>query len=97
MDKIIPKNGVYAVQLNIENSPFLGMMNIGTNPTVNGNNKSIEIHIINWIGNLYGRSIKVNIIDRVRNEVKFDSIADLREQLEKDKHYILDKFNTLTL
>ena len=73
------------------------MMNIGTNPTVNGQQQSIEIHIINWSGDLYGQNLQVALLDRVRDEVKFDSMADLQEQLEKDKDFILTEYKTLPL
>ena len=96
-DKIIPKKGVYAAQVNIENKWYLGMMNIGINPTVNGQQQSIEVHVIDWSGNLYGQRIQVALLDRVRGEVRFDSMADLQEQLEKDKDFILTAYKTLPL
>ena len=73
------------------------MLNIGTNPTVNGQQQSIELHIIGWSGNLYDQRIQVALLDRIRDEVKFDSMAELQEQLEKDKDFILTAYKTLTL
>jgi riboflavin kinase/FMN adenylyltransferase len=73
------------------------MMNIGTNPTVNGQQQSIELHIINWSGNVYDQRLQVALLDRVRDEVKFDSMADLQLQLEKDKDFILTEYKTLPL
>lgn len=96
-DKIIPKEGVYTAQVNIANKWYLGMMNIGTNPTVNGQQQSIELHIINWSGNVYDQRLQVALLDRVRDEVKFDSMADLQLQLEKDKDFILTEYKTLPL
>lgn len=96
-DKIIPKEGVYTAQVNIANKWYLGMMNIGTNPTVNGQQQSIELHIINWSGNVYDQRLQVALLDRVRDEVKFDSMADLQVQLEKDKDFILTEYKTLPL
>ena len=96
-DKIIPKEGVYTAQVNIANKWYLGMMNIGTNPTVNGQQQSIELHIINWSGNVYDQRLQVALLDRVRDEVKFDSMADLQLQLEKDKDFILTTYKTLPL
>ena len=96
-DKIIPKEGVYTSQVNIANKWYLGMMNIGTNPTVNGQQQSIELHIINWSGNVYDQRLQVALLDRVRDEVKFDSMADLQVQLEKDKDFILTEYKTLPL
>jgi riboflavin kinase/FMN adenylyltransferase len=96
-DKIIPKEGVYTAQVNIANEWYLGMINIGTNPTVNGQQQSIELHIINWSGNVYDQRLQVALLDRVRDEVKFDSMADLQLQLEKDKDFILTEYKTLPL
>ena len=96
-DKIIPKEGVYTAQVNIANEWYLGMINIGTNPTVNGQQQSIELHIINWSGNVYDQRLQVALLDRVRDEVKFDSMADLQLQLEKDKDFILTAYKTLPL
>jgi riboflavin kinase/FMN adenylyltransferase len=73
------------------------MMNIGTNPTVNGQNTSIEVHVINWDGDLYGQTIDVSLIDRLRDETKFDSLDELKAQLEKDKESIRTAYNTLPL
>lgn len=96
-DKIIPKNGVYAVHVSIDGTKHLGMMNIGTNPTVNGQSTNIEIHLINWTGDLYHQTISVSLIDRLRDEKKFDSLDDLKKQLEKDKESIWTAYNTLPL
>ena len=81
----------------LENKWYLGMLNIGTNPTVNGLLQSIEVHVIDWSGNLYEQRIQVALLGRVRNEVKFDSMADLQVQLEKDKDFILTAYKTLPL
>lgn len=96
-DKSIPKNGVYAVNVTLENKKHLGMMNIGTNPTVNGQNQSIEVHIINWSGDIYQKNIQVSLIQRVRDEVKFESLHALQKQLEKDKATIMALHKTLPL
>lgn len=96
-DKIIPKNGVYAVRVHLKNTERLGMMNIGTNPTVNGEHRSIEVHIFDWSDDIYNKPIQVSLIERIRDELKFDSIEALRKQLEKDKEVILTAYNTLPL
>ena len=83
--KLIPKNGVYVVKATWNGDPVYGMMNIGFNPTVDGKTKSLEIHFFNFDQDLYDRKIRVELIDRIRDEVKFDSLDALREQLEKDK------------
>ena len=96
-DKIIPKNGVYAVRVHLQNKERLGMMNIGTNPTVNGEKRSIEVHIFDWSTSIYDQPIQVSLIERIRDELKFDSLEALQKQLEKDKEVILTAYNTLPL
>ena len=96
-DKIIPKQGVYAVRVGIKNNQHLGMMNIGTNPTVNGHQTSIEVHVFDWSGDLYNQTLEVALIDRIRDEIKFDSLDALKNQLEKDKGSIATAYKTLPL
>ena len=82
--KLIPKNGVYIVKSNFQNETIFGVMNIGTNPTVEGKNLSIEVYYLNHNSNLYGQKVKVSILAHVRDEKKFKSVDLLRQQLEKD-------------
>ena len=96
-DKSIPKNGVYAAHVTLGNEHHLGMMNIGTNPTVNGENRSLEVHIINWSGDIYQKKIQVSLIQRIRDEVRFESLHALQKQLEKDKATIMARHKTLPL
>lgn len=93
--KLIPKNGVYIVQSLIENKLVFGMMNIGFNPTVNGETKSIEIHFFDFDGDLYSKKIEIQLLDRIRDEVKFESIEKLKEQLFKDKIIAVQHLNSL--
>ena len=95
-EKILPKNGVYAVKVNYNEMTNLAMMNIGTNPTFSGNYISNEVHLINWDGNLY-KKIEIFFIERIRDEKKFNSIQDLSIQLQNDKNYVLKKFKNLNL
>lgn len=83
--KLIPRNGVYVVKASWNGKPVYGMMNIGFNPTVDGKTKSLEIHFFNFNQDLYDHKIRVELIDRIRDEVKFDSLEALRDQLIKDK------------
>ena len=96
-EKILPKNGVYAVKVNYNEITHLAMMNIGTNPTFSGNYISNEVHLINWNGNLYKKEIEIFFIERIRDEKKFNSIQDLSIQLQNDKNYVLKKFKNLNL
>nr|WP_299382767.1 bifunctional riboflavin kinase/FAD synthetase [Allomuricauda sp.] len=83
--KLVPKNGVYVVKSELGGQSYFGMMNIGYNPTVSGNEKSIEVNFFEFDGNLYGEKIQVDLLHRIRDEHKFDSVQELQAQLAKDK------------
>jgi len=87
--KLIPKNGSYVVKSYIDNNPFFGMMNIGTNPTVNGTKQSIEVHFFNLNQDLYNKKLKIELLERLRDEQKFDSLEYLQSQLKIDKENAL--------
>ena len=82
--KLIPKHGVYVVKTRILNTTVFGMMNIGVNPTVNGKLRSIEIHFFYFSQDIYGVYLEIEILKRLREEQKFDSLAELEKQLLKD-------------
>lgn len=84
--KLIPKQGVYIVQAIIDNVLEFGMMNIGINPTVSGTDQSIEIHFFNLNKSLYDKKLSVQLLHRLRDEQKFDSLDLLKRQLEIDNH-----------
>ncbi|MCM5661789.1 bifunctional riboflavin kinase/FAD synthetase [Galbibacter mesophilus] len=83
--KLIPKKGVYIVKSNLNGIEVFGMMNIGYNPTVNGEKKTIEVHFFDFNEDLYDKEVRVDLLQRLRNEQKFDSIDELKKQLLKDK------------
>lgn len=83
--KLIPKNGVYIVKSTINQKTVFGIMNIGINPTVNGEKLSIEVHFIDFDGDLYNSKIEISVLERIREEQKFDSIELLKQQIQKDK------------
>lgn len=83
--KLIPKNGVYVVQCEINNSLVFGMMNIGFNPTVSGTERSIEINFFDLDEDLYDKKLQIDIIERIRDEHKFESLEALKAQLSKDR------------
>lgn len=83
--KLIPVPGVYVVQSEIDGKNVQGMMNIGTNPTVGGTHQTIEINFLDFSDDLYGRTLKVELLDRIRNEEKFASLDELKHQLAKDR------------
>jgi len=91
--KLIPRNGAYVVKSIINQKTVFGMMNIGFNPTVASENLSIEIHYFDFDDDLYNQKISVSILERLRPEQKFGSVALLKEQLEKDKKTALEYIN----
>lgn len=93
-DKIIPGYGVYAVKVNVKNQIYLGMLNIGSRPTVNNNadHRSIEVHLFGFNNDIYGETIELQFFRKLREEQKFDSLDALKEQLEKDKTNTLAYF-----
>ncbi len=90
--KMIPKNGVYIAQAIINSKLYEGMMNIGHNPTVSGTKQSIEIHLFNFNREIYDENITVSVLKRLRDEQKFESVALLKNQLEKDQQEALHYF-----
>ena len=91
-NKIIPSNGVYAVKVHLDEHLYHGMMNIGVRPTVKESERTIEVHLIGYSGDLYGRMIGIEMHHRLRNEMKFGSVDQLRDQIIKDKHEALAFF-----
>ena len=89
--KLIPCNGVYAVEVALGNIKYAGMLNIGTNPTVNSDmeRRSIEVNILNFSGDIYGKEISVSFIKRLRDEIKFENVAQLTRQMELDKQQVI--------
>jgi riboflavin kinase / FMN adenylyltransferase len=89
-DKFLPRQGVYAVQVNILSetpdtaTQLLGVMNIGNRPTVNGADSSVEVHLFDWSGDLYGKTLAVQLIDFLRPEQKFPSLEALKSQIQQD-------------
>ena len=83
--KLIPKNGVYIVSSFIENKLVYGMMNIGNRPTVNGKNQTIEVHFLNFKKDIYAQDIEISLLHYCREEIKFNSVEELKQQLIKDQ------------
>ncbi|SDK73816.1 riboflavin kinase / FMN adenylyltransferase [Salinimicrobium catena] len=94
--KLIPKNGVYVVRAEIDGEQHFGMMNIGTNPTVGGTEKTIETHFLDLEKDLYGKYISIELLTRIRDEKKFDSVESLKRAMKQDeafsRQYIKDNY-----
>jgi len=83
--KLIPKNGVYAVKAIVDQKEVFGMMNIGFNPTVNGQTQTIEVNLFDFDTDIYGKKIEVSLLHYLREEQKFGSVDLLKAQLNQDK------------
>ena len=83
-DKLLPRHGVYAVKVKLDNSYIKGVMNIGSRPTVSRDDITVEVHLINWSGNLYEQNLTVYLERFLRPEQKFASLDALKEQIMKD-------------
>lgn len=86
--KILPKNGVYATKTHYNGKIYKSMTNIGFRPTVDGEHRIIETNIFNFNNDIYGKKIRVEFIDYVRTEQKFENILKLKQQLLLDKKRI---------
>ncbi|MFD0990353.1 bifunctional riboflavin kinase/FAD synthetase [Mariniflexile jejuense] len=88
--KLIPKHGAYIVSSIINKQLVYGMMNIGFNPTVDGDEETIEVHFFNFNKNIYNKTIQIDLLHRLRDEQKFESVEALKSQLETDKQTSLN-------
>ncbi|WP_378180680.1 bifunctional riboflavin kinase/FAD synthetase [Aquimarina sp. SS2-1] len=93
--KLIPKKGVYIVRSQINNKTYFGMMNIGNNPTVNGKHQTIETHFFDASFNLYEKKIQIEMLKRIRDEKKFDSIEALKTAMQDDEDFSRDFINSM--
>lgn len=85
--KIVPKQGVYLVKSKLKGRVVYGMMNIGTKPTFDTTMPSIEVHFLDWNGDLYGQAVQVELLKWVREERKFNTVEELQTQIQADEQY----------
>jgi riboflavin kinase/FMN adenylyltransferase len=93
--KLIPSNGIYAVKVHAGGNSFNGVLNIGVRPTVNSNNRrSVEVYILNFEKDIYDEKISVELLSYLREEKKFGSIDELKQEIQNDivkaKNWFLD-------
>ena len=91
--KLITAIGVYACRVSIGDQQYLGMGNIGFRPTINNSDLTIEVHIFEFDQEIYGETITIYFVDRIRNEVKFNDLEALRQQLIKDRITVKDRLS----
>ena len=84
-NKLLPSFGVYITQIEVDKTLYQGIANVGCKPTIEGENPiGVEMHIFDFEQNIYGKEIRVDFLSRVRAELKFDSMDELKEQMNKD-------------
>ena len=93
--KLIPGDGVYAMLVHLKGGIYQGMMNIGVRPTISGKRRQIEVNIFDFEEDIYGQSIKLEFVAKLREEQKFESKDHLKQQLGRDKLAALSIFRSL--
>lgn len=83
-DELFPKKGVYAIRVEIDGKVLPGVANIGKNPTFGNEALSVEAHILDFSGDIYGNDIRVHFIQRIRSEKKFNGLDELKERIKID-------------
>ena len=84
IDELVPKEGVYAVLVHLEDRTYQGLTNIGKNPTFGNDALSIETHLLDFSGDLVGKSIRIDFLERLRDEKAFKGIQELADQIGRD-------------
>jgi len=93
--KLLPQNGVYLLRSKLQGKEYFGMMNIGKRPTVSGKQTQIESHFFGFQGDLYDQKISIELLEKIRDEKKFDSLESLKNQLDMDQkscHLLIPKY-----
>lgn len=88
-DKLIPADGVYAVQVTVNGKRYDGMLNAGFRPTVDGKKHMIEVNMFDFDEDIYTKNITIHYVDKLREEMRFSGLDELKKQLEKDKLHAL--------
>ncbi len=82
--KVLPKSGVYVTHAKIDGKTMQSLTNVGNNPTVGGMETTVETHILNFSGDIYGKALRVEFLKRLRDDRKFPSVPDLAAQINED-------------
>ena len=90
-DSLAVENGVYCSKVFVEGEEYVAMTNVGVRPSVDGTKRLLETHLFGFKGLLYGLTLRVELYDKIRDEKKFSSVNELREQIEKDSIEIKKK------
>ena len=93
--KIMPKDGVYAVKVFINNQQYFGMLNLGSRPSISDDSFVIEVHLFDFKSNVYNKELDIKFIERIRDEKKFPDLEQLKSQLKIDEINCRHIFNLL--
>jgi riboflavin kinase/FMN adenylyltransferase len=94
--KLIPASGVYAVTVEVQNRTYQGMLNIGYRPTLTEDKiLTCEVHVLDFSSDIYGETIRVQFIDRLRDEMRFSGKDELIQQLNTDKIQAAQLLNSI--
>lgn len=97
VNKLLPPNGVYVTEVLVDNQTYIGVTNVGTKPTVSDLEKiGVETYILDFCDDVYGDSIVVSFLEYIRPEIKFNSVTDLKAQLEKDIAHTKKYYKNIT-
>lgn len=86
--KLLPTDGSYAVWAEVDGQKYKSMMNIGFNPTFPNEKRTVEVHILDFNEDIYGKEMRVSVVQKLRNEKKFDSVGELKKTLEIDENKV---------
>ena len=87
-DSLAVENGVYSSKVYVEGEEYVAMTNVGVRPSVDGSKRLLETHLFSFKGLLYGLTLRVELYDKIRDEKRFSSVDELREQIAKDSEKI---------
>ena len=95
--KLLPQPGVYFVSCQLDQTNYYGMLNIGNRPTINQieEKNSIEVHLFDFNQSIYGKKLSIHFDQRIRDQIKFRSLSNLKDQLQKDKQHCLNMINSM--
>ncbi|MFC2021763.1 riboflavin kinase, partial [Chloroflexota bacterium] len=83
-NQALPAEGVYTTRAHIDDQVYQSVTNIGRRPTFGGNRRTVETYILNYHGDLYGRQLRIDIVERLRGEKRFDTVEELKKQITED-------------
>lgn len=91
--RLLPKDGVYAARVTVDAHVYDAMLYIGSRPTVNTGKISVEAYLFDFSDDIYDKEVNVNFVERIRESIKFDSIEELKKQLEKDEMNVIHRMH----